>query len=181
VDISTLARPALEQLRDQTEETVMLVVRRGLAAIVAQPFESRQTVRVTAQVGDWASLHSSATGKLFLAYGPAGLIEELLENRLERFTPNTITSAVALRKAVAQARRRGWAVDDEEFVDGIRAVAAPVLRDDETLVACVAVRAPATRLPRARFPELAAQVVDAATRLSAELQRRDELGSHQVP
>jgi DNA-binding IclR family transcriptional regulator len=181
LDIGDIARPELERLRDATNETVMLVVRRGMATVVAEPFESRQTVRVTAQVGDWAELYCSATGKLFLTYGPAWLLDELLKTRLKRHTPNTLTRAPELRKALLLIRQRGWAADDEEAVPGIRAVAAPILRADGSVVACIAVRAPAVRLPRSTMPQLAARAVETAKGISAEVQKRDEVRSHQVP
>lgn len=172
VNVADVARPHLERLREQTNETVLLVVRRGSMVVVAEPFESRQIVRVSASVGDQNPMYYAATGKLFLTFGPPSLLENLLKTKLKRCTPNTLTTAAEITKELALTRKRGWAVDDEEAVLGVRAVAAPVFGHDGEIEACIAVRAPAARLPRSSQATVAARIIAAADAIAAELQRR---------
>ena len=90
------------------------------------------------------------------------------------YTVKSLTDAAGLKKELARVHMRGWAVDDEETVPGIRAVAAPVTRSDGSIEACIAVRGPATRLPRSSFARLAPRVMLVAKIVSAEMQQREK-------
>lgn len=174
VNVAEVARPHLEKLRNDTKETVLLSIRRGLSILVVGAYESPQTIRVTGVVGDQAPMHCSAAGKLFLSFGPPAVLEELLAHRLKTYTPKSLTHAAALKEELARVHKRGWAVDDEESVPGIRAVAAPVTRNDGGIEACIAVRGPAARLPRSSLRRLAARVMVVANTVSAEMQQREK-------
>jgi len=161
-NISDLSRPFLETLRDQTKETIMLTVRRGLSVVVALPCESQQAVRVAAQVGDQAPIYSSATGRLFLAYGPKSLWDEIKKVGITPLTEKTVKNFTQLRVHVEDVRKRGWALDDEEGVLGLRSIAAPVLRPNGEIICCVALRAPSSRLPISKVNKIAREIVATA-------------------
>ena len=163
------ARPWMENLRDICDETIMFVVRRGTETVVSVPMESRQPMRVTASVGDAESMHSTASGKVMLAYGPDSLFDEVLVTGLPAITPRTITSPEKLRAEVKRVRSRGWALDNEECVTGIRALAAGVFGRTGALEGCLAIRGPASRLTDGLIERVAPELVSAARAVSEAL------------
>jgi IclR family transcriptional regulator, acetate operon repressor len=170
----TVAQPFLDRLGDATGETINLgVASRGMVEQVAQ-VDSTYLIGGTNWVGLSVPLHCAALGKVLLAYGAASLPP----GRLVRRTGQTITSRDALQADLAEVRRRGYAVTNEELEPGLVAVAAPVYRAgapagspprDGTVVAALSVSGPATRLTARRIPAIAAQCAAEANALSAVL------------
>ena len=161
----TVAQPFLDRLGDATGETINLgVASRGMVEQVAQ-VDSTYLIGGTNWVGLSVPLHCAALGKVLLAYGAA----ELPPGRLTRRTSRTITSREALAADLAEVRRRGYAVTNEELEPGLVAVAAPVYRDGAAVVAALSVSGPASRLTRARVPGVAARCMTEARALSAVL------------
>jgi IclR family transcriptional regulator, acetate operon repressor len=166
----TVAEPFLDRLGDATGETINLgVASRGMVEQVAQ-VDSTYLIGGTNWVGLSVPLHCAALGKVLLAYGAASLPP----GRLVRRTGRTITSRDALQADLAEVRRRGYAVTNEELEPGLVAVAAPVYRagapaGGPAVVAALSVSGPATRLTARRVPAIAAQCVAEANALSAVL------------
>jgi DNA-binding IclR family transcriptional regulator len=169
VPAGEVARPWMESLRDLCDETVMFVVRRGTETVVSLPLESRQPMRVAANVGDAESMHSTASGKVMLAFGPDSLFDEVLVTGLPAVTPRTLISPDKLRAEVKRVRVRGWALDNEECVAGIRALAAGVFGRRGEIEGCLAIRGPASRLTDAVIEKLAPELVRAALEVSKKL------------
>ena len=169
VPASELARPWMEKLRKFSEETVMFAVRRGTETVVSLPLESPHPMRVTANVGDAEALHTTASGKVMLAFSPPSLFDEVLVTGLPGLTPRTITSAEKLRAEVKRVRDRGWALDNEECVTGIRALAAGVFGRRGALEGCLAIRGPASRLTDAVIERLAPELIRVTQAVSHEL------------
>jgi len=164
-----VARPWMEKLRDLSNETVMFAVRRGTETVVSMALESLHPMRVTANVGDAEILHATASGKVMLAFGPPSLFDEVLLTGLPSLTPRTITSPEKLRSEVNRVRTRGWAIDNEECVTGIRALAAGVFRRSGATEGCLAIRGPSSRMTDAVIERLAPELMRAAEAISKEL------------
>lgn len=104
-------------------------------------------------------LHCTAAGKAILAYTPDDRVEEIItEVGLPPNTPQTITDRDALFAELERIRQRGYSIADEEQLQGIRAVGAPIRGSDENVLGAVAVSGPTSRLKGERFeshvPEL---------------------------
>ena len=110
-------------------------------------------------------------GKCLLAFAPplSGTDVDVLTGlpRLARFTDRTITRRDRLAADLQQTRERGWALNDEEQIPGVRAVAAPVLDAADA----AAVQGPTLRLPDDRLPSVARQVAEASESLKPVLAR----------
>ena len=164
-----LARPTLEELARELNETVFLGIIRGNRAVYADRIESQQRLRVVGEIGEVIPLHATALGKVFLAHLPAVRLRDALAGPLEAFTARTITDPEQLRAECAAIRDRGYAVSDGE-------------RDELTLGVAAAVRGPTGEVraaltaagPRGRFDvaRSAALVVRAADTLSGRLNPR---------
>jgi IclR family transcriptional regulator, acetate operon repressor len=97
------------------------------------------------------------------------LAHVLCEHGMPRLTGKTITSLPALRNELATIRKRGYAVDDEEHVVGVRCIASPVFDETGEVVAAVSVTGAMSRIERERVPQLGQMVVRAAGIISVEL------------
>ena len=163
-----LAHPHLLQLWERCNETVHLCVRSDLQTVLVRVYESRQGVRVSASVGEQAHLHATSTGKVFLAYGPADLVDRAITAGLPRCQPNTIHSAARLRKEVSLVRQQGHATDFEESDQNYCAVAVPVMGAEGECVAAVAVAMPVGRMPSVPNAALLADLKATARAISLE-------------
>ncbi len=169
-DLLEAARDAVRDLRDATGEMAQLNVRLGAEGVVLDVAASRHPVRMTVDPGTRFTLHDAAGGKALLAWLPDAERKRLLARLpLARRTPRTIVSRDALRRELEAVRRRGYALDRAECVEGIRCVGAPVFDRRGGCVAALVVTGPSMRIPESRFPELARQALAQADRVSRRL------------
>ena len=113
-----LARPAMDQIGEDTGETVHLSVTRGDRVVQVAQVDSTYLLGTR----DWTEIdvpaHSSALGKVFLAWDALSLPE----GPLEALTPATITRPEALRREGRRIRERGWAVTLDELELGLTGI-----------------------------------------------------------
>lgn len=160
---------AMRWLRDETRETVQLMLRSGGKGIVLEQVSGLEAVQVMGRVGMQIPLYSCAPGKAILAWLPEqDLAEWIATTPLKPFTKRTFTTVAALDSDLASTRQRGYAVDCEEGLVGIRCVAAPILDAASRPIAAVTVMAPAKRLPQKRMPIVGRSCIEAAARIERE-------------
>lgn len=162
--------PVLQQLAANTGESVNLGVISGDTAVVVERVESANPLRFTQPPGTRVALHASAMGKALLAFNE-DIERHALKSlrRLERLTENTHATAKALRSDLERTKTRGWSIDDEESIVGVRCVGAPICDSSGVARAAIAVQAPAVRVPDTRFDELGPEVTRATKEISALL------------
>ncbi len=157
-----VARPILQNAAARVGETFFLVAERAGELVVLDKAEGAGFLRISPRIGAQIPVHATAVGRLYLAFAPERV--QLDESRLTSFTRRTPSTPTKLRRSVAQVRRDGVAASDEEWVQGLSAVAAPVFFAGRLLgavvVACVA----------PRYKELGpASLIQAVTRASQQL------------
>ncbi|MPY98477.1 MAG: helix-turn-helix domain-containing protein [Actinophytocola sp.] len=159
------ARPVLERLRDDHDESANLGILDGDTVIYLDIVESRRTVRLAASRGDRDPLHSTALGKAIAGQLTDDRVRELLDQTgLVARTPNTITTVGGYLDELAKVRRVGYAVDNgENELDG-RCVAVPIL--GTRLPAAISLSAPAARFPIQAVEPAAKALRKAAAQLS---------------
>lgn len=135
--LTTVARPAMQRLRDALGHTVALARVSGDRATMVDFCEGNGLISIGVRTGLDMPLHANAGGKLVLAHGDPEVRAGVDTMKLEQFTEHTITDVQMLKDEVARVREQGWANAPEEFVIGINAVAAPIF-DRDRLVATVA-------------------------------------------
>jgi IclR family KDG regulon transcriptional repressor len=166
------AHPILEQLAEQTHETIHLAVLDDGSLVYLGKIESTQALRVSmsSRVGQSAPTHCTGVGKLLLAYAPPEQVERILKREgLRRFTEHTITERSLLAKELDSIRQNGFAIDDEEHEVGVRCVAAPVRNNQGTTVAALSISMPSVRLPNAEIPRYREFVTKAAEEISRRI------------
>jgi DNA-binding IclR family transcriptional regulator len=129
IDFKNIARPFMEDLMEQCQESVFLGIRNGNKVTVIDIVESRKDFKISSPIGTALPLMAGATGKLFLSrMDPEDLKSYLQSNPLVKYTANSITDPEQYMKELEQIKKQGFATDDEEYISGVRAVAAPVIR-----------------------------------------------------
>jgi len=154
----------------RTRETVHLAVLQEGRAISIEKFDSPHPVGLDARLGGVMPLHCTGVGKVLLAYQDEEARERMLPSLpLARMTARTMTTLTALRKQLEQVHRQGYAVDQEEAVEGLRCVAAPLINHLGQTVAAFSVAGPATRITSTRVPEIARLVLATSREISFRL------------
>lgn len=168
------ARPILRAITEATRETTNLVILDDAAAVYIETVPSPQVVRLFTVIGNRVPLHATGAGKCLLAALPAAKRDALIDRiELRAYTPNTIVDAAALRRALEEARERGFTIDDEEYDEGVRCVAVPVAGVAD-VTAALSVSAPASRFTRQRSLELVPLLRRSASELAAALRDRGD-------
>jgi DNA-binding IclR family transcriptional regulator len=159
-------RSEVERVAEETDEYVHLVTEehgeliylheaRGQNAVGEKYFEKKME-----QPG---YLHSSAYGKAILAYLPEVRVEEIIEGSgLPQRTEKTITSRDELFDELETIREQGYAQNDEEEIFGTRAVGAPILDENETVIGAVSITMPTSRMQGDDFHEGVPDLVTSA-------------------
>jgi DNA-binding IclR family transcriptional regulator len=155
--------PCLHEIASRFRLTTIATVQREAEAVIIAKVESLQDPGGGAWIGRHLDLHCTAQGKALIAALPDKKLDELFEGReLARFTPRTISSPSALKAHLALVRAHGFAINDEEQVPGIRAVAVPIVDRVGTVVASVAVRGSTSQIPAHRVASLAREMITLA-------------------
>jgi DNA-binding IclR family transcriptional regulator len=121
VDLVQEFYDACRLLPTGSEETVQLAILDGLEMTYLARHDGRQPVRLTSQIGRRLPATVTATGKAALASLDEADVARRLDgvSELPVLTPNSIGSIEALREDLATVRGRGYAMDDEETVEGV--------------------------------------------------------------
>jgi IclR family acetate operon transcriptional repressor len=155
LDIASVARPALLRLCALTRETVNLAVPRPLEAFIVESFEGSQNLRLSSYAGTSAPYHSTACGRAILAFQPPEVVEALCRTApFKRFTERTLVTPAALETALADCRRRGWAIEQQENEGDASCIAAPIFTAG-IVQAAISIAAPSARLNEAEVKKLA--------------------------
>ncbi len=164
------ALPFLEELVGDTGETGHLAVLEDGEAIYIERVEARRALRINAAVGTGYPAHATNLGKVLLADLPPTSVGRIVEKRgLARFTPNTITTRLALDEELERIREQGFGIDDEEYDEGLRCIGAPVFDHSGRAIAALGIGGPANRVTPERVEPLAERVLRAAGGLSRRL------------
>lgn len=167
-NVAERARQPMDRLMQATGETVALGIEADGRVMHLAQIESRQAVRAYFPEGSPGPVHASALGKALLAWYPEDRVEAILAREgLEKFTSLTITSESTLMRDLVRIRDRGFAVDDQEGADGMRAVAAPIFNAYGEPVAAIAVAGPAFRVSLSDSTRFGAMVRAAADEVTA--------------
>lgn len=170
-DLAAAAAVEIRLLRDLTGETSYLAVLDGLDVLSLDRCDGAHSQRSAAILGQRKPVYCTSQGKAILsALGPEerdGIVRDLA---LKALTPHTITTRRRLQAELSIVASRGYAVDDEEIVLGVRCVGAPIVDPQGQVRGAISVAGPAYRLTRARLDLLGPEVAEAARRIGAQLQ-----------
>ena len=162
------ARRVLPKLREQTGQTVAVGQVEDEGVRILDILKHRATIEITTPPGTLFDFHSSAQGKVALAFGNR-IWDKLSPRRLSSAFGRNGVDVDALKSDVAQVRRRGWAVAPEESLIGVNALAAPVFDASGQLAGTIAVVGSIQHLPARPDNTLITAVQQAAAIVSERL------------
>ena len=163
------AKPALERLRDETSENINLVVREGAQVLVLATLAGRHAMRIFALAGRYGPLHAGGGSLLMLAWAPSAVQEEVLAQRLEPFTADTITDPALLRQRIDQIRAQGYNISINDLDEGAFSIAAPIRNVSGAVIAALSVAGAMARLDDDRQQQFLTLVREAADEISGKL------------
>jgi IclR family transcriptional regulator, KDG regulon repressor len=166
LDVRRAAYPYMQQLADRFQETCTLSVFDRGQMLYVEVVYSEHSLTIAARVGRHLPAHCTASGKVLLAFLPAEVTGPILGAPLAVYTEKTIASPDLLRQELRLVRERGYAVTDEEFEVGIRAISAPIRDIDGEVIAAMSLAFPNSRFREERVPEIAQALMEAASAIS---------------
>jgi DNA-binding IclR family transcriptional regulator len=172
IDLKSSARPVIEELMEKTQTSVFLGILNWGQVTILDVVESRQDLKITAPVGSTIPLLAGAVGKVFLASMQEEQAARIIKSKgLPRFTVNSIANTELYFQQLAQVRERGYAVDDEEYILGVRAVASPLTGLGQLRSAIWAVGFKAS-LDEKKMQILSSEIQNAAKTISQRIQEQ---------
>jgi len=180
MEVIAVARPFITDLAKKTHEDVYLALVEDQSVIYADRATGTQSLRLDFALGQPRALHATAVGKLYLAMLQESEARARLRRlKFQRFTRKTLTDASSLDRALRSIRRLGYAITEDEHIDGVSAVAAPIRGSVGQFLGAVALP-----LPRKRFKEhgraLVREVLSTAERISEQLGWQNAAGSSRL-
>jgi IclR family acetate operon transcriptional repressor len=161
------------RLRDELWESAWLAEwRQQTKAVLVDVVEAPQRLQLSLDVGADCPLHATAAGKAIAAHLPPKLLKAALgPGKLPRFTPHTITRREQLQAELEKVRRLGYAMNEEETIEGAILVGAPVFDSTGRVWGAISVSVPTARWSNDKFHEMTAAVKRAAAAFTADLTR----------
>ncbi|MDA2932301.1 IclR family transcriptional regulator [Nitrospinae bacterium AH-259-F20] len=165
------AQPVLNEMVAACDESAYISILRDDEIVYLDLMESRHTIKLIPRVGRRLPSHCTAAGKIQLAYQSEDDLERLFKDRpIVRYTDNTVADFDALLKELARCAEQGYAVDNKEYEDEVRCVAAPVRDYTRRVVAGISIAGPVFRMTDEVVEEnLVPLVVEGARTVSAKL------------
>jgi IclR family acetate operon transcriptional repressor len=167
-DLRRLATPFLRRLCDLYQENVDLSVLDDVDVVFVNHLEGPQRIRVASATGQRLPAFATASGRANLAFLPEERVRGILARGMPRYTQYTPVTLEAILEDLRLIRERGFALSEQEYEDGINAVAAPIVGDGDRSFAAVAIVGPTYRLSRERMLEIGPTVVATAKEIALE-------------
>ena len=166
--LGTWATPYLQRVVDAIGESANLAMLDGHQVVYTAQVPGRHSMRMFTEVGRRASVHCTAVGKAMLATVPPDRAVEILRRSgLAPQTEHTITTLPAMDRELAEIRRRGYAIDDEEQEIGVRCVAVALPGDP--IRAAISISGPSTRMTESLIGTAVPLLAATAAELADEL------------
>lgn len=162
------ARRVMVELRELTGQTVTVGQVEESGVRILDILKHRSAIEITTPPGTLFDFHSSAQGKVALAFGRNDVWRKVKPGRIRKHTAKTGVDVDALKTAVAGIRRRGWAVAPEESLIGVNALAAPVFDADSKLAGTIAIVGSIQHLQ----PKPEAGMIEAVQNAAAKISER---------
>lgn len=163
----------VDKLSETTDEIAQFGIEEHGKISYLYKATGEQAVETRSRIGTQAPLFSTSLGQTILAYIPSERREEIIEaTEFEARTPNTVSGPEELSAELDKILDRGYAIDDEENIEGLRCVAAPV-NDGDTVLGAISITGPSSRFTEDRIHgelsdsvQRAANVIELNTKFS---------------
>lgn len=177
IDVRKIANKYLLELHDELrtlhgecKEAIHLAILRNGKVIYIDKIESQEGLSLATYIGFSTDPHAAAGGKVLLSeLSPKDILTIYQGRALKPYGKNTITSIDELFEELERIRKQGYAIDDEEYYEGVRCVAAPI-RAGGQIVAALSITGSIFTMTMERINnELKALVMAKAEKISSEM------------
>lgn len=167
LELNEIARPIMEEINKETQETINLYILDGLESVCFDQVESPLPIRQAAKIGERSPLWAGASGRAILAFLEEKIWYEMVKE-LKAFTPNTITDPEKFIQTMKDVKRQGYTVSLGEKNDQVGCIAAPIFDAYGKVIGSVAISGPVFRFPEdtERFSVL---ILDASKKISQQM------------
>jgi DNA-binding IclR family transcriptional regulator len=163
LDFRHVARPVMERLAQEVEESIYLNIPEGLDSIPIEKVDSPLIIRIAENLGERIPMPIGAPNKAILAYSPKQEAERIVSQVLPP------EEQQAFFDQLTRIKQAGFAVSYGERTEGTVAVAAPILSYHKTVLAALSINAPSFRVTEDRLSLLIDAVKKAAAEISAKI------------
>lgn len=168
--IINVSIPFMIKLREDFGETVNLAKFVEKEAVFLHIEESKHPFRIVDQIGDTASLHSTAIGKSITAFLPEQKLIEIFEDyNFHIFTKKTITDFESLKNNLEKVREDGFAIDDEEGHEGVMCIGVPIFNKENFPFAALSISMPKIRATKKIIKRIIQQLPKIGIQISFDL------------
>lgn len=169
LDIVSSAKPYLKELQELFSETVNLFIYDNGNVICIDRKESPRQV-TTRPRGLISPPHCSGAGKAVLAFLPPREAEQIIKEKgLPPYTKKTITDPLLFNEHLKEIRRKGYAIDHEEYEDGLTCVAVPLMDFKARVAGSISISMPTERLTEVLLVRISQALLDVSQKISCEL------------
>lgn len=169
-DLRVVARPFIEDLGAELNETVYITILQEDTAICLDTFGASRNLNYFVRVGREMPINTTAAAKVILAYQPAEVIKRVVGGRkLVKLTERSITEPDMLIAHLDLIREQGYGICEEEMEEGVTAIAAPIWDWSGQVAGSLAIIGPCIRLSGENRTRIINRVKQTAQRISAEL------------
>ncbi|ORA39245.1 IclR family transcriptional regulator [Mycobacterium aquaticum] len=177
-DIRSAATTAMEELHDQTRQTVFLTIRRGFDATCIERIDGEVVQVMILRVGGSVPLHGGAGARVLLAYQPTQFWTEFVsQGELHRYTATTPVTKDALFTELRTILHQGYSVSNEDVIPGITSVGAPIFNYSEKICASISVSGPRPSVGDDALAQTVSLTVAAAEEISRRLGAPTEIAA----
>jgi DNA-binding IclR family transcriptional regulator len=169
VGLARVARLHLDHLAERTGEAVLLGILDNDAVLYLDRGQERESFTMIANIGRRSPLHTTASGKVLLAYQSAAYIGAATARPLAPTTSLTITDGRVLTAELSRVRERGYATCNQEQEIGLSSIAVPVFAARGCVPAALAVAGPSSRFSQEALPMLLSELRRTAADISRQL------------
>lgn len=138
--LGRIAMPFMKALAEETQVGINLAVMESYSVVYIEKIESQSTIRATLPLGVYMPAYCTGLGKMLLSCMDEKEIRDVFRSsdeaasrstphdniKLRRYTANTITNLDLLCEELANIRKRGYSLDDEEYISGLYCIAVPI-------------------------------------------------------
>lgn len=169
-DISSIAKPHMQRLNQILGETVQLGTKSNGEVLYLDKIDSNHMLRIVSEIGGRLPMHCSGLGKVLLAYSPNTEVQRIIAQKgMHPRTLKTIVTKEELEKELQKIREVGYAVDDQEIMDGLRCVAVPIFDGNNKVLYAISVSGQCQNMQGQHFEKVIEVLTKTAKSISYEM------------
>lgn len=168
LEIRDMAKNAMLGLSADFGETVNLGCIENDELVVVDLVKSQKPLKSELPVGSRGAAHATALGKAILSFSDEETVSCYIKGygTLTQRTPNTISSIEAFRAELNNIKAQGFAVDDEEWAEGIRCIAVPIFDYTQKPVYSLSISGPTQRMTKTAIYQMRNRLKESSAQIS---------------